>query len=1681
MASNENQTLKLIGLYRSCECLWNPQSPGYLISSVQEDAWRKITRGMNSGLTPDQVKLQVLALRNYYDAECAAIRQSKRKGQNYEPRHSYYKDLMFLSNVLPEETEESKASFCLSQLNGILEDSIVRDDCNQSIYPKNFSKATVSHCTATLSNKTNDTKPADVTFYKLILEPEKPPPSPEMKNGTGTEKNTARSTSGKDNARWYPTAYCVPCKRKRTGCRRCDCTDSDSASSLEPYTPCRPMSVYANKCRSCSSVVRSQGQCSECYNPPSLPKNPCLGLSVEPGPRLCGQPLPNYTPKCRKSNLRDKSCCVSNWKRNKNNMCRRLIAQLEQHEAQIAKCCKKPQKRQNNMCEAEDEHRYNPCSCNSIHSCNEHLSDESDSQDTGNSSYCCTNKRRESGEDRGEVHVCSQGGIPQINHYQQPFGATCMNNNQQDIDYGRYNQQVPDPGNYCDNQQIPEPNTYMSNQIMQNPVRYSNDSQGQQTYSNSQYFQMQAAKPNYYQTQQQFPQCPMNQPQPTNLNKGVQQYSNAAYQQPIDYGRPTIPDQTNVYSGCMENNCGQQPVAAPAPIQRPLTCHSPQQDAQIHQPPCPVCRSPDLDNRYQSDVRAFTEHAPLIGHINGPPEEDDGRCNCHKVRDRQWQSDDIPRNSPTRRYNQGRYSDDEQDIQRRRPNDFDQMEDQRQRVGKKPDRGDCVPRARSYDQMEQTARSRGFYDDYPNRRPSRNNYPERKYDECPSPRKRNEYVTEREMCCPDSVYDKCPPLRRRRPDDCDRRMDQTVCTRKSNPEYRKKPKRKEYVECRNQDCPHLKLPKSYNGAQEPKCCSLPNDDSQCTSCPPRCHIPKDYCGQPSRNWQDREDRIARKTRPPPRSCDYEENRKSTNRERCRPPPPEEIDCECDSEEERILSPKRCPRTRDNRLKRPCQEDKDDSCCLGPKNRQDPGKGKDACDCFCTNETCPYLPRRPPSQEPCAAKRKPKKCCDDERGGKNMSRNQSPARKYPRDDTTDYERPKKISCPLQRPKKKRDCDDCECSSEDNYDQGKCTRCNRCCDGGCRECSHKENCKCCSRRIDRNDFQRNNARSERRYNDLDDDCNCYDDYRAKKCKKKIDECECACSSESDECTRKMDNPRRREESPRCSQKYKSCKEFEYKRPTNKTISPCRQSKGFDKYESDCDCSSPPKRCDSKPSPRKSECKSKGNDQYESEWDCFCAYDDKELRNFRKSPPWGPRPRCRNDQRDQKNETTRYLDYRAEKTVCRSRKPTTCQNKCPPSVKDIVSDENEFDYCECECKCNEDNATLKAKCDQCEDLCACDCDAPFEPQITQSNKRNPAGNGSAFDDKVGIEAALKLDTANSPWQGSYKVNIDLPFSEETKILQAPQCVLLPCKKKKLRPGSAGPSKSSRSSKLKSTPASPTRSSALSKTQPGETTKKRTTSLSNGRRTAQGGARRTTDTSAAANSKLSHDINSASYFICKLQDDDKSQQYLIVVPKEQIERTESRQDDPGQGSWKQLHCLRQSSGFQGVSWANPASNSVFSSPPFNPMEKNSKLSSYEMQPGMTDTTMGIVKNYLQQTMLARCPGLKRIIQPVMRCPPIDRSSNKANPAVLTESRTVLLTNKPLQNLSLPKDKEEVIVLLPPIAGFRSSKNSFNTDAVEVERITVQSSGTDVKSEPTPTKPLPPKPPMKPKRKALL
>ncbi|XP_015039371.2 uncharacterized protein [Drosophila pseudoobscura] len=124
LTNEEVYVERLIRMYRANQCLWNPKSPGYHCAPLKQSAWNRITRILNNGLTTDQVKLQVLSLRNYYDTECQAIKRSQREGLTYVPCRSIFKDLQFLPDLEPDEAEKfnGRPSVYDDQLQFIIDD-----------------------------------------------------------------------------------------------------------------------------------------------------------------------------------------------------------------------------------------------------------------------------------------------------------------------------------------------------------------------------------------------------------------------------------------------------------------------------------------------------------------------------------------------------------------------------------------------------------------------------------------------------------------------------------------------------------------------------------------------------------------------------------------------------------------------------------------------------------------------------------------------------------------------------------------------------------------------------------------------------------------------------------------------------------------------------------------------------------------------------------------------------------------------------------------------------------------------------------------------------------------------------------------------------------------------------------------------------------------------------------------------------------------------------------------------------------------------------------------------------------------------------------------------------------------------------------------------------------------------
>ncbi|KQS62462.1 uncharacterized protein Dere_GG26311 [Drosophila erecta] len=222
---------------------------------------------------------------------------------------------------------------------------------------------------------------------------------------------------------------------------------------------------------------------------------------------------------------------------------------------------------------------------------------------------------------------------------------------------------------------------------------------------------------------------------------------------------------------------------------------------------------------------------------------------------------------------------------------------------------------------------------------------------------------------------------------------------------------------------------------------------------------------------------------------------------------------------------------------------------------------------------------------------------------------------------------------------------------------------------------------------------------------------------------------------------------------------------------------------------------------------------------------------------------------------------------------------------------------------------------------------------------------------------------------------------------------------------------------------------------------------------------------------------------------DEGNNHQYLLVVPKKPIGPPDGHRMAPGQESVKQLHCPRQCSGFQSMSWDDSMAATQSQPPPQSQASGGlSVLGSFRVPPVLASTALGIIKQHLHRnTLVSHQPDVREAVYPPKKMRrilltrpmsrprrPVLRPSHKANTPTLNENRTLLLTNSPFQNLSFGDHNREVIVLHPPDPAFRPSKNSFSKDEVEVQHITVPNEDTDAK-------PMPPTPPTKPKRTLVI
>ncbi|XP_030765972.1 uncharacterized protein LOC115890000 [Sitophilus oryzae] len=98
----ENETVKLVQLYKEQECLWNTRNDNYKSREVRMCALKRIQEGMeNLELSTDDIKAKIKSIRGTYYLELDKIEKSARSGGNvYVPKVKWFKDLNgFLKSV----------------------------------------------------------------------------------------------------------------------------------------------------------------------------------------------------------------------------------------------------------------------------------------------------------------------------------------------------------------------------------------------------------------------------------------------------------------------------------------------------------------------------------------------------------------------------------------------------------------------------------------------------------------------------------------------------------------------------------------------------------------------------------------------------------------------------------------------------------------------------------------------------------------------------------------------------------------------------------------------------------------------------------------------------------------------------------------------------------------------------------------------------------------------------------------------------------------------------------------------------------------------------------------------------------------------------------------------------------------------------------------------------------------------------------------------------------------------------------------------------------------------------------------------------------------------------------------------------------------------------------------------
>ncbi|KAH8348399.1 hypothetical protein KR084_007096 [Drosophila pseudotakahashii] len=1579
------KTQKLIRLYRSNECLWNPQSPGYHSSSVKDDAWRRITLGMKSGLTPDQVKLQVLGLRNYYSRECSAIQQSHREGYSYVPRHSYFEDLHFLGNLESQEANQVT----------------------------NYSEATFFSPLASLSPCCSVAKDG-FTFYKMILEPE--PPNEEL-----LRKYQERSTSGND--RWYPTTYCVKCEqdteeedpcdtcegrgRSSFGGNQCDCctpgtTDQHYHQDKSPAHRTQSQDDPKIRQKRKGNPNRTQDQCpchdqcpcSPAHSRKRTPQTHQNGIFVDmstwdgdestnngehndkwPGPRLCSQRRQEWKPRYRKvipdNDL--KSGCGS-WKRNNEAICQRLRDQLARQENQSGRYSEEGNSGQSRTCE-------------------------------------CKNDRRQSGEDqkKSQRNRNSQNGAPYA-----PTDPAQYSNNQPISDQAYYNTTQP-----------------VQNQCFCNTNQSNLDPQRCSTYGcQCMYCNRTVVSPqgNYYQTQQIEPNSAnySRAAPPDNQVGQAQPYGESNYVN--DYGPPAYPEQQHVY--CINTEDPEMWLKPTTAAEAPNPAQRSWQQEMSGRPPQPTSGSQGLDNINSSTVNKILQQDQAVQHPTAkrrpqPPPRDIQYVECPAYKSEHRSSDQRERLNRRNYQNQEKSNYTEMDSVGSRETSIVYVEC----PARRPIRNDI--------------------DESRSRRRERNQDPHR-----PSPVGN---------LCNDA---KCPANRRKQ-------------------NYERPSQRRSHNDDRVVSNPNSNYEDSLsrrggdlnNSPNKSKVFQLQTDDSQYIECPAHnrrnpqeCPNLKRRQNDPSR--QNHEERIAQRTRPPSRNRDFDDEKPSFKR---RSQDSDRNSLENGDNEQQRPSPRerssRQGREDNSRSKRNPDEDTNGSSRqdrerserhtrnsreLGNKrNSNGRNRSSKRNETECNDYTCAYinsLEENAFHKEGSQRQRQsyPKNQADEEKIARRRYRSESLARNQPRE-SNGYENSEKNKKEVgnfgrSRKQASADIDNGECDSDDDeYEPRKYVNDYRGYNKDLEDRAPTDR----SKKYPRKEERTTNERSQRRYrkDDMDSDeyeeSNAYNTYPMR---------------DREETSRRIRRPSSYDDS--------ESEDREYIKSTSKNNNGKRNEDNY--------------------APNKKPSYTRGTDVYESEYDCLCSdceIPKTEDRNMNSMQNRSNRT-GRSDQRpsdnikDEKQERSLGNDYPEYET--RNRAPETSSsnrgrkdNQDPEDPdRDVRGKSNEVVGCEYS-KYERSSPNQKGNGNiVSDDDCACDppCDLN-EPKITEVKERNQAGSICMALNALAESRNHKKESigmAKKPaGQTNFLTKLKMERKEARNKPESTNDSQSPTGKKTTRP------KTGIHARVQSRSASPQR------TQPGgEPTKRRTSTRTGGQSNSHSAAKRTTDTHAAANSKLPFDLNTAAYFICKLQDEGNNHQYLLVVPKKPIGSPDGGQRmGPGQESVKQLHCQRQCSGFQSVSWVDSSSHQSRSQPS-QTGGGLSVLGSFRVPPVLASTALGILKEHLNRSVMDRNLDDREAVPPPRRIRrsllsratssrprrPVLRPSHKANAPMLVENRTLLLTNNPFKDLSFGDNKREVIVLHPPVPGFRPSKNSFGTNDVEVQHITVPN-------------PMPPKPPTKPKR----